>query len=484
MDSIKTEEDVKVYLGLLPQEISDLHDAQIIITSWLFAQKLKGLLIINFYDVTSEEYNNQNEKSIFVNLGWLGINWSEGSLETEKSCDVYKQSSRIGIYKELLEKLIRQNSAYFVVRGKDEKFSARVDSKSPRFDELRKSLKADTSSSSVKTHSQFEVHLNMASIHATTMHDIYNGDAALEIDRSETIVLWQVSGKPTEVFACAVDKYFLNITHSIRMRDEFSNSIHEIFIQQALGGRQVYYVHLPFQTELNRDKSSFQPQLNSIESLRRNGFLPHTLVSLLSQPEIKLNGDEELNIKENYFSSFHIRTIPGLLNNLDKEYLLRLNRYFLKRLDNEKVVNFVIPFLRRMDFNIADKHKLSQTVFLLRNHLATLNEIADEVIALLGEKFVIHDSYARSILRKESAQKVLWSFLREVKTVEQMTRDDFLRIMTIVQKETGIMGKDSWIPVRVVLTGKMNQYDLAIVAEVLGKEQCIQRIHSIVGNYW
>ena len=95
-----------------------------------------------------------------------------------------------------------------------------------------------------------------------------------------------------------------------------------------------------------------------------------------------------------------------------------------------------------------------------------------------------YGAFARSVLRRDCSQKVLWSFLRRLKEVEFMTKDVFLSMMKNVQHETGIIGKDLWFPIRIALTGDVNPYELAPAAEILGKDVCVARIKAIVGNFW
>lgn len=52
----------------------------------------------------------------------------------------------------------------------------------------------------------------------------------------------------------------------------------------------------------------------------------------------------------------------------------------------------------------------------------------------------------------------------------------FRRKMKDVQGETGIMGKDLWMPDRVALSGKIHGPDLGKVAEILGKDKVFRFI--------
>ena len=84
------------------------------------------------------------------------------------------------------------------------------------------------------------------------------------------------------------------------------------------------------------------------------------------------------------------------------------------------------------------------------------------------------------MVRQDSTQKVFWSFLRELEAIEEIDKDIFRRIMKTVQNETGIMGKNLWMPVRIALTGDLHGPDLPMVAEILGREKCEKFIKQAI----
>jgi nondiscriminating glutamyl-tRNA synthetase len=47
-----------------------------------------------------------------------------------------------------------------------------------------------------------------------------------------------------------------------------------------------------------------------------------------------------------------------------------------------------------------------------------------------------------------------------------------------VQKETGIKGKNLWMPVRIALTGELHGPELNVIAYYLGNEEMIRRLEK------
>jgi nondiscriminating glutamyl-tRNA synthetase len=52
--------------------------------------------------------------------------------------------------------------------------------------------------------------------------------------------------------------------------------------------------------------------------------------------------------------------------------------------------------------------------------------------------------------------------------------------MKVVNKETGVMGRELWMPIRIALTGQLHGPDLATVVEIFGKEKCREFVQKLV----
>src|SRR3989344_3073772 len=85
--------------------------------NYLFAQKEGGKFILRIEDTDRERSDPKFEKDIVEGLQWLGIKWDE----------FYRQSERIAIYTQYLEKLLKESKAYYCFCSEDELESKRQD---------------------------------------------------------------------------------------------------------------------------------------------------------------------------------------------------------------------------------------------------------------------------------------------------------------------------------------------------------------------
>ena len=54
--------------------------------------------------------------------------------------------------------------------------------------------------------------------------------------------------------------------------------------------------------------------------------------------------------------------------------------------------------------------------------------------------------------------------------------------MKQVQNDTGIKGKNLWMPVRIALTGQSHGPELPMLIEFFGKEEVVSRIKKVMGS--
>ena len=119
----------------------------------------------------------------------------------------------------------------------------------------------------------------------------------------------------------------------------------------------------------------------------------------------------------------------------------------------------------------------------LKDKIDYMEQITDHAKIFFQDQVKIDDHEARMIIRKESSQKVLWSFLRELRSIEHVDVSIFKIMMKTVQKETGIMGRDLWMPVRIALSGRIHGPELPLIVELLGKEKCEKFVENIVVRF-
>ena len=76
-----------------------------------FARKHGGEMILRIEDTDQTRSSKESEDAILSSLKWLGLDWDEGP-DCGGEFGPYRQSERIEIYKEAIQKLVDAGYAY------------------------------------------------------------------------------------------------------------------------------------------------------------------------------------------------------------------------------------------------------------------------------------------------------------------------------------------------------------------------------------
>src|SRR3989344_3822835 len=101
----KIELERKIRVRMAPSPTGPLHigGGRTALFNWLFARGRGGKFVLRIEDTDKERSKKEFEDSIVRGLKWLGLDWDE----------FYRQSERIGIYRDHALRLIKENKAYY-----------------------------------------------------------------------------------------------------------------------------------------------------------------------------------------------------------------------------------------------------------------------------------------------------------------------------------------------------------------------------------
>ena len=104
----------KIRVRIAPSPTGAFHigDARTALFNYLFAKRNNGKFILRIEDTDTERSEQKWTDQIIEELKWLGITWDEGP-DIGGELGPYKQSQRLDIYKKYLEKLLKEDKAYY-----------------------------------------------------------------------------------------------------------------------------------------------------------------------------------------------------------------------------------------------------------------------------------------------------------------------------------------------------------------------------------
>src|SRR5947209_1169665 len=103
----------QVRVRFAPSPTGSLHvgNVRTALFNWLFARQQGGKFILRIEDTDVERSEARYEDQLLGDLHWLGLDWDEGP-DIGGPHAPYRQSDRLGIYRDYAERLLSDGKAY------------------------------------------------------------------------------------------------------------------------------------------------------------------------------------------------------------------------------------------------------------------------------------------------------------------------------------------------------------------------------------
>ncbi|MCH8287125.1 hypothetical protein IIB79_11480 [candidate division KSB1 bacterium] len=147
------------------------------------------------------------------------------------------------------------------------------------------------------------------------------------------------------------------------------------------------------------------------------------------------------------------------------------------------------PFLEKADMIENDSKRLERIISSVKDNVETFSDFPKYASIFFVDKIDISGEKERELIKSASSQKVYAKLLNQLSDLlngknpltdkKILTIDIFQAIMKKIQEETGIKGKDLWMPVRVAMTGQMHGPELPKILEILGVDRCKLLINAV-----
>ena len=134
--------------------------------------------------------------------------------------------------------------------------------------------------------------------------------------------------------------------------------------------------------------------------------------------------------------------------------------FSLLKVPNEKIKDKLIEDV---------KQRVTSIQHILKNDIE-FDELADAASIFFKDE-LNYSEEALDWIKKEESISIFENMQDQIKKYSELTLDNFKELMKNVQNETGIKGKDLWMPVRAAITGQIAGPELPAVITVVGKKR-------------
>jgi len=473
---------VRVRFAPSPTGLLHVGNARTAILNWLCARHYKGVFILRIEDTDVERSTPESELGIIHQLQWLGLDWDEGP-GVGGTFGPYRQSERLHLYQEEAKNLLHSGAAYYCFCTKEEleaeREQALKEKRPPGYSGKCRNL-TKTEQEQLRAQGRIPVVRFRVPEKPVIVKDLVQGEITFEGENITDFVIQRESGTSPYNFAAVVDDALMQITHVIRGSDHISNTPKQIVLFNALGYKTPEFAHIPMILGMDGVRLSKRHGHTSVEEYKNAGYLPEALINYLSLLSWSSEtGDEILSI-DRLIKEFDFKRILKSPARFDTVKLNWLNGIYIRALSPEKQAELAKPYLDDAGFIENDPLRFSKIVGSVRDNVETLADYPKHAQIFFKDIVEISGNEEKEIIKRESSQTIFRKLIQSIESTPVMNLESFQNIMKTIQKETGIKGKDLWMPVRIALTGQMHGPELIKILEILGRERCIKLLSAVV----
>ena len=448
--------------------------------NWLWAEAEDGVLILRIEDTDTERSTQEFEDIIIKELDWLGIEVDEG-LEKGGEHGPYRQSERLDIYQDYIEKLLAEDKAYRCYCTEEEIREMREAQKArgeiPHYDGRCRNKDFDPQ----EQEGDFAVRFKMPEEEREiVVDDLVRGKVTFSSEEFDDFVIQKSNGYPTYNFAVVIDDALMEVTDVIRGEDHLSNTPKQIMLYEALGFSLPRFGHLPL--ILSRDGGKLKKRSDSeavyVGEFRKKGYLPEALTNFLALLGWSPPSEQEILSREELIDKFDIKDVNKSGAVFDREKLNWMNSHYIKEASLERILELSRPFLEDAGYidENTDEEWLKRVIDIAREGVDYLAQLPEES-QLFFEKLEYESKQdAEEMFNDDEVKKVFGCLKDHLKDEDVMKGDKVKEIFSRVQDETDIGGRKFYHPLRYALTGRDSGPDLAEFVSLLGPEEVTARL--------
>lgn len=475
---------IKVRFAPSPTGHLHIGGARTALFNYLFAKKMGGKFLLRIEDTDLARSSVESEQVIVNDLKWLGIEWDEG-IDAGGDKGPYRSTERIGIYNQYIEKLLNEGKAYYCYCTQEELEAERQElaekGEMPRYmgkcRHLTHEQRLDLESKGRKPSIRFKVPED----EIIKIDDQVRGLVEFESNGIGDFIIVKSDGIPVYNFAVVVDDYLMEITHVIRAEEHLSNTPRQILIYEALGFDTPKFAHVSLILGSDRTKMSKRHGSTWVEQYRDAGYLPEAVVNFLALLGWSPGEEREIFSMEELIERFSLDRVSKNPAVFDVDKLNWMNGQYIKNTPVKRITELSIPHLQKAGY-LTDKDFdfswLNAVIKTIQDELSYVGETADKVEIFFNDRIKPKEDETQEVMNMEHVPELLRVFKQKILDAKEINTDFARNVFKEIQKETGVKGKNLFMPIRIALTGQMHGPELFEIIPILGKEKILRRMED------
>lgn len=482
--------DIRVRFCPSPTGIPHVGLVRTALFNWAYAKHTGGTFIFRIEDTDVQRDSEESFEQIVEALRWLGLDWDEG-IDVGGPHEPYRQSERMEIYRDVVEKLKASGhlyESYLTAEEIDARNEANGRAKQLGYDNSERELSEEARASYRAEGRQPALRLRVPDVDIS-FTDLVRGEITFPAGSFPDFVVVRPNGHPLYTLVNPVDDALMQVTHVLRGEDLLSSTPRQIALYNAMFEAGIakwipQFGHLPYvMGEGNKKLSKRDPESNLF--LHRNrGFIPEGLLNYLALLGWSISHERDIFSLDEMAGSFDVTSVNPNPARFDQKKADAINAAQLRLLAPDDFKRRLVPYLQSagvLPASVNAEHEaiLAAAAPLIQERIVVLSEAVPmlapffiESTALEYEAEAVAGLPENAVALLEAATGVL----------EPIAEADFKteKIQAALQgrliDELGEKPRNAFGPLRAAISGRRVSPPLFESMEILGRQAVLDRL--------
>jgi glutamyl-tRNA synthetase len=481
--------------------------------SYLYAKKYNGKFVLRVEDTDQNRYVEGAEKYIIDCLTWCGILPDEGPDELGGEFSPYRQSERKPMYKQYAMQLVASGNAYYAFDTTQELEQMReslksIDNPSPQYDAHSRmkmqnsiALPKATVDELLAQNTPYVIRIKMPKDETIIFQDMIRGEIKNESNLIDDKVLLKADGMPTYHLAVVVDDYTMQITHAFRGEEWLPSAPVHVLLWKYLGWENdmPQWAHLPLilkpdgngkLSKRDGERLGFpvfamnwtDPNSNeNIKGFKEIGFLPEAFINMLALLGWHSGEEKEIFEKQELIQAFSIERVHKGGAKFDYEKAKWFNHHWIMNQTSETLLTSVKEVLAEKKIIVIDDLKLQNIIGMVKERCIFMNDFYGQCVYFFEAP---KDLDTESIKHKWTKEKFVFfeALITQMPSIEHFNMKNIEENFKVIATEKNIKIGELQLPLRIMLVGGKFGPSVFQIAEMIGKQETINRIQFALKN--
>jgi glutamyl-tRNA synthetase len=488
--STATGKDVRVRFCPSPTGTPHVGLVRTALFNWAYARHTGGTFIFRIEDTDQERDSEESYEQIIEALSWLGLDWDEG-INVGGPNEPYRQSERMDIYKEVVEKLKAAGHLYesFLTGEEiDARNEAAGRAKQLGYDNSERDLDRSQKDKYLAEGRTPALRLRVPDSEIS-FTDLVRGEITFPVGSFPDFVVVRPNGQPLYTLVNPVDDALMGVTHVLRGEDLLSSTPRQIALYNAMvqAGITTFipqFGHLPYvMGEGNKKLSKRDPESNLFHH-RDRGFIPEGLLNYLALLGWGLSADQDIFSLDQMAKAFDVKDVNPNPARFDLKKADSINASHLRTLSLSDFRQRLIPYLQKAAVvstpaTPEELEILTKAAPLIQERIQVLSESVGMLSFLFvdASKIEIEEDAKKGL--PENAREIAKASISALSTIDDFTTENIQTLLNkVLIEDLGEKPKNAFGPLRTAISGRRVSPPLFESMEILGKAETLARLEA------